>query len=47
MIEHLRSRHYEPERYLTQWINTDCLTIPLFDFAGAAPRHAGVYARLP
>lgn len=34
MIEHLRSRHYDPERYYTQWVDEDCLTIPLFDFAG-------------
>ena len=34
MLEHLRSRHYDPERYYTQWIDTDSLTIPLFDFAG-------------
>lgn len=34
MIEHLRSRHYDPERYLTQWISEDSLSIPLFDFAG-------------
>ena len=33
MIEHLRSRHYDPERYYTQWIDEHCLTIPLFDFA--------------
>lgn len=34
MIEHLRSRHYDPERYYTQWVDEACLTIPLFDFAG-------------
>lgn len=34
MIEHLRSRCYDPERYYTQWIHEDCLTVPLYDFAG-------------
>lgn len=32
MIEHLRSRYYDPERYPTQWITDDRLTVPLYDF---------------
>lgn len=49
MIEHLKSRCYDPERYTTQWISEESLTIPLFDFAGklkgtqtytpSAPKH--------
>lgn len=34
MLEHLRSRHYDPDRYYTQWITDTTLTVPLFDFAG-------------
>lgn len=35
MIEHLRSRRYDPERYPTQWITENRLTVPLHDFGGA------------
>lgn len=35
MIEHLKSRYYDPERYPTQWITEDRLTVPLYDFGGA------------
>jgi hypothetical protein len=34
MTQHLKSRRYDPERYLTQWVGETDLTVPLFDFAG-------------
>lgn len=35
MIEHLKSRYYDPERYPTQWMTEDRLTVPLHGFDGA------------
>ena len=34
LLQHLKSRHYDPERYTTQWMAEQSLTVPLFDFGG-------------
>jgi len=34
MTEHLLGRRYDPALYLTQWMDQDSLTVPLFDFGG-------------
>lgn len=33
LTEHLKSRHYDPANY-HQWMDTESLTVPLFDFGG-------------
>lgn len=34
LVKHLKSRHYDPARYPTQWMSDQSLTVPLFDFGG-------------
>lgn len=34
LTEHLASRHYDVERYKTQWLTDTSLSVPLFDFGG-------------